>query len=1111
MKIFASIWILIVACPLALSAQIRYVTPTGAGLMIGTSWANALPGSSLQAAIDASSPGEEVWVAVGTYTPPLVDADARNNAFSMRNGVAIYGGFQGVETSPSQRQRLCGQASVLSGEIGAPGNADNCYHVVRNGNLDASAILDGFTIRDANNNRPISPGESGNGGGIYNGGSGAGNACSPTIRNCVITNNTARYGAGIFNNGFNGGTVSPTIFQCVIANNIGLEGGGGIDFFAADGGTAQPVISNTIVCNNTALDEVPGQGGGGGMYLWGGLCNPTIINSVFVNNSSQGMGGGIILDNTPIFGGVSGTVTANVQNSIFWANAAVTNGPQFTIKAGGDVVATYSLFDMAAAGQGPFPISGAGTGNIVNVNPNFVNIANPIGADGCWLTPDDGLQLQAASPAVNAGNNAGVASVDIWGVNRILGGTVDIGAFEYRALAIASFAPLSAAAGENVVISGAGFTGATAVSFGGVAATSFTVNNDTQINATVGAGASGNVEVTAAGTATLAGFTFNAPAAPPPAPVPPPPAPQFTAPSLAAANFTGSLYAPFAATLQASGNPAPTMTILSGALPPGIQFSANGSFSGVPLAEGVFPLTIVATNNQGVASALVTITIGARVTVITSFSPQSGAYGSSLTLRGYNMSGVQSVRIGGREALSFTILNDNEISVVVGEAQSGSVEAQGLFGSARSAEIFQYIPARAPAFQQGFDIPTILTGDDNYAIRIHASNIAAHARAFVTDMETSTASGGFAGRTLPVELASISATGATAILPLASRTQGRKRVSIVVENFSLSTTFTVEYGAPPVIQGVSVVSTTASAQAFTVRLRGQGFFRAPWSNLHINGALAKGTSLSDSVALVEIPAALNIRSGELTISLHNFDNQYTTATLRIVGLPPPFIAEVLPLKVQLPRRRLLLRGADFRAGATVTLGFGVRLDIARLLPDEIEVILPDTFVFPNDGTVLLVVENSDRQRYGYLLSSRIFDLAAPNLSANVGVGGNTSVNAPSPPLGDATGNGGGAESPESALRIRLDALVFPNPAPRANGLTGGQVVGVRLSGAAREARIYLVSSQTQMLVPYTTLEDATTPNGERVVKINAGNIPTGLYYLYLHTDDHLGAVTFLVQ
>src|SRR5262249_51791298 len=64
------------------------------------------------------------------------------------------------------------------------------------------------------------------------------------------------------------------------------------------------------------------------------------------------------------------------------------------------------------------------------------------------------------------------------------GSATSVANFNFTA-GIGSFSPTSAPQGATVVITGTGFSGATAVKFGNVAASSFSVDSDNQITATV--------------------------------------------------------------------------------------------------------------------------------------------------------------------------------------------------------------------------------------------------------------------------------------------------------------------------------------------------------------------------------------------------------------------------------------------------------------------------------------------------------------------------------------------------------------------------------------------------------------------------------------------------
>ena len=138
----------------------------------GTSWANAY--TDLQDALGASTSGDSIFVADGTYKPTT--GTSRTATFSIPEGVLVYGGFAGDEASLSDRDLSAGNETILSGDLGSPittlgnftalgGYQDNTYHVVSMPNADA--ILDGFTVQGGNANSPSSDFPNNSGGGIY--------------------------------------------------------------------------------------------------------------------------------------------------------------------------------------------------------------------------------------------------------------------------------------------------------------------------------------------------------------------------------------------------------------------------------------------------------------------------------------------------------------------------------------------------------------------------------------------------------------------------------------------------------------------------------------------------------------------------------------------------------------------------------------------------------------------------------------------------------------------------------------------------------------------------------------------------------------------------------
>jgi hypothetical protein len=118
------------------------------------------------------------------------------------------------------------------------------------------------------------------------------------------------------------------------------------------------------------------------------------------------------------------------------------------------------------------------------------------------------IQSDSVIEAVVGGGSSGYVTISTGSFSDSLAGFTFIVPTQLAPV-INSFTPDSGQTGTVVLIRGTSFTGASSVSFGNTAAGSFTVESDSLISATVGSGASGNVQVTtAAGTATDSGFHY---------------------------------------------------------------------------------------------------------------------------------------------------------------------------------------------------------------------------------------------------------------------------------------------------------------------------------------------------------------------------------------------------------------------------------------------------------------------------------------------------------------------------------------------------------------------------------------------------------------------------
>jgi hypothetical protein len=143
-------------------------------------------------------------------------------------------------------------------------------------------------------------------------------------------------------------------------------------------------------------------------------------------------------------------------------------------------------------------------------NDTVVILKNTSTPGNLFYTPKLNLVTQPVTASAFIADIDGDGKPDLVSGQRVPGKSLSVFRNRDNEPFIRTFSPATAFSGSIVTLKGVSFTGATAISFGGLAAASFTVVNDSTITATVASGGkSGDIGVTTGyGTFSLPGFEW---------------------------------------------------------------------------------------------------------------------------------------------------------------------------------------------------------------------------------------------------------------------------------------------------------------------------------------------------------------------------------------------------------------------------------------------------------------------------------------------------------------------------------------------------------------------------------------------------------------------------
>ncbi len=385
-----------------------YVAPCGNDTHSGTSTDCELmsgPKRTIQAAIDAASPGDTVLVLPGVYTEAIDTLGKRIALRSTEGATATIIDATGTGRTTIICQNAEGtdtliEGFTITGGVGTYtgfgplyGGGVFCY--------GASPRISDCVIADNH---------AGVGGGY------CGYGASPLFSDCTFDGNTALLWGGAVLNYFES---AATFDRCVFRNNFASEGPGGV----GDNGTSNSTLINCLFIGNASTYDAAYGNQGGSAH---------VVGCVFVGNTGAAIctvGPGIPL--------IACTLTGNITSD----SAGIVILSSATSRIDGCIVHGNIGPSLSASSRGTVRYSNieagyVGAGNI-DVPPLFFRTPST-GLDGVWGTGDDDLgdlRLRPGSLCIDTGDATALPmgiTTDYAGGPRIVGPGMDIGAFEFQ-------------------------------------------------------------------------------------------------------------------------------------------------------------------------------------------------------------------------------------------------------------------------------------------------------------------------------------------------------------------------------------------------------------------------------------------------------------------------------------------------------------------------------------------------------------------------------------------------------------------------------------------------------------------------------------------------------